>query len=225
MACAINLFDYITGTNVSNTGTWQFTSTTGSGPNVTLNVDGAGDAVYAPDAQVGAGNNPGVDFNSTETGVVTFTYTVTGDQGGGCTDTATLDITVVNGVTAGVSYSITVCSNTNQEYNLYSFLTGGTDGTSTGAEPVSLPGGTVTGSWSGDVGASGYTAGTADIDDDTFNPNGVTNGVYTYTYSVAQTGAESCENCQDSATVTITVVTAPEAGTGQPATVCNGTYA
>ncbi len=81
------------------------------------------------------------------------------------------------------------------------------------------------GVWTGSGTASpGYDANTAAGDDDTFNPLAATVGTYLFTYTVDNgdvTTPGGCTNCEATATLTINVVAAGDAGTNGAVTLCN----
>lgn len=224
MACGFGLFTLMGGSPVT-TGTWTFTSTTNGVGTANVNV-GIPPVLTLlnPGNAVGMGNNPVVDFGPASNGDYVFTYT-TGTSGT-CQDEATLTITVEDGVTAGVDANISLCSNDNTVYSIVNFLNGG-DGLIAGLDPVTPVGvgltGTLTGTGIGVVSTppgAGHVANTTNPLDDTFNPFNVAVGPYTFIYNISRNGAQNCENCQDSATVTLTVATAPSAGIDSAATVC-----
>jgi hypothetical protein len=143
-------------------------------------------------------------------------------------------VTVVDGVVAGGDREITLCSSNDMEYVLLDFLVDtNADGEGDGAgDGALLPGNLdLFGTWSywGNV-PTHITSNEIDPDQDTFNPNGLDDGKYQYTYTVNRgndgvvnpgelTG--SCNNCEASATVTINISSAPFAGVDSSITVCN----
>lgn len=235
MACSVNLFTYMDGGPTAG-GQWTFTDTTNPSSDLFANVDMGGDTTYSFGAVIGTNHTPMVDFTNSVDADYTFTYTT--GVGGSCQDEATLVVTVVNGVTAGVDFGpLTVC-NTDPatEYTLFWFLDGGT-GLVSGGGLVTTPGGTVTGAWSGNgIGTTGTSTvdtgsipigyqdqGTpSDPSDDTFIPFQISPGTYNFIYTVDQTaGADACDDCEDTKTITLEVSGAPFAGDDSMATVCS----
>jgi len=180
-----------------------------------------------------------VDFSPTATGQYLIDYVVAAD-GFGCTSTARLTINVVNGAYAGSDVSYTVCTASTSDYDVFGMLradhefNGGVY--SAGTEVISS-----TGIWSltgpNVIGGSNYnkddiSVGVAlpgisisgtDPTTLTFTPTGLPTGTYNFTYKVDQGGPSDCDNCVDEATVTFSVVSAPNAGTPQAVTLCNST--
>jgi len=220
MACSVNLFTGLLGGTPNPGGNWTFI-TPASGSYDFL-VNGLPVSLSAGNT-VGTGHLVTVDVTDTPTGTYVFRYTVAG-AGIGCSATADVTMNVVAGAVAGTSTSFTLCNTTNQAYNIYNLVRGGSTIPSSGPENPGTELISTTGTWSGTgVASSGHTAGTSSPTDNTFNPNTVTPGTYVFTYTVNQGG--TCENCVDTADVTFIVVAAPNAGTANSITVCNDTPA
>jgi gliding motility-associated-like protein len=120
----------------------------------------------------------------------TYTYTVTGTAPCAATSTASVTVTITNAPNAGTTTSTSLCSN-GAAVNLFSLLGGSAQ---------------AGGTWT--AGLTGGSLGT-------FTPGTTVPG--TYTYTVAATAP-----CTGSSTanVTVTVTTAPNAGTNNSAFIC-----
>ena len=204
MACTITLFNYLGGPPQTG-GTWVLTS---GGP-VDLSVNGGATSTYSNGNPIGVTHTVTIGVNDTAAGTYVFTYTVGSSP---CDDTATVTVTVVDGAVAGTSNTYTYCSSDGADKNLYSLL---------GMSPTPATDGV----WSG-IGttASGYVAGTASGTDNTFNPMAAGVGTYPFTYTVDNgdgTTPGGCDNCVDTAELTINVVAAGNAGTDGNVTLCN----
>ncbi|OWY22856.1 hypothetical protein C7N43_05125, partial [Sphingobacteriales bacterium UPWRP_1] len=133
-------------------------------------------------------------------GDITFAYTV--NAAAPCTpDVETVTISVIDAVSAGIGGNISLCNSEPTILDLFGLLGGATSGgtwTATGGTP--------------DAGAFNAATGT-------FNPNGHSPGVFTFTYSV--TGNGPCIN--DSEDVVITINNALNAGFDTTVDICNDT--
>lgn len=222
MACTKNLYEDLLGGTPQPGGTWTFQST---GP-TSFQVNGL-PATLSSGNTVGTNHLVDIDVSDTPTGTYVFRYTIAG-SGIGCSSFADVNLTVVAGAVAGTDVSFTLCNTTNQAYNLYNLIRGGSSIPASGGEVAGSQAVSTTGVWSGTgVASSGYTAGTSSPTDDTFNPFGVTpNPSLVFTYTVSQ-GPNSaiCPNCNDAKSVTFVIVAAPNAGTTANVTLCNDTPA
>ncbi|MCB9168959.1 MAG: gliding motility-associated C-terminal domain-containing protein [Flavobacteriales bacterium] len=134
-----------------------------------------------------------VDLGGLADGTYHFTYIVAGN--GNCPDAGTtVTITVVDQLNAGSNTSRTICGS-QTAYNLFSALNGGPD-----------PGG----SWLDNDNTNAVTNGI-------FNASLVAPGTYHFTYHLD--GAGGCPD--DSANLTVTVVSAPSAGLHGDTLVCS----
>jgi gliding motility-associated-like protein len=145
----------------------------------------------------GSWSNPGGSpfggvFNPSTDAAGNYEYTVSGIAP--CGDsTATLSITVLPTPLSGGAGSLTSCADVAQ-IDLFNVLTGNYD---------------VGGSWSDD-------SGTGQLSGSILNPNGLTPGNYDFTYTVNGNGS-----CSDqSTTVTITIVSALNAGQNSATSIC-----
>jgi len=130
-------------------------------------------------------------------GVYTFTYTVTGNAP--CIDdSAMVTITITGGPFAGFNGTLQACV-LETALDLNTGLTFGTD---------------AGGTWIDDD-------ATGQLTDSMFNAAGAGIGTYNFTYVVMGTGP--CAN--DSATITVTVVSTPNSGADGALTVCDDNFA
>jgi hypothetical protein len=144
---------------------------------------------------VNLSNPANVNFAGIAPGVYVFTYTVVGTPP--CPSAmASVTVTVNASPDAGMNNSATFC--TDAIVDLPGILLG-----------MPQPGGT----WSDDSGAGVNLSNPNSVDF-----TGVPEGDYDFTYTVSGTGS-----CPDgSATVTVTIAGAPDAGTNGTASICNG---
>ncbi|MCH2081782.1 MAG: right-handed parallel beta-helix repeat-containing protein, partial [Saprospiraceae bacterium] len=144
---------------------------------------------------VSLANPNSVDFSGVAPGTYNFTYTVSGDPSCG-PSSAVVTITVNTAPDAGQSNSSSIC----------------TDGT---ADLSGTLGGTpdAGGAWSDDDGT-----GVSLVNPSNVSFVGVAEGTYNFTYTVS--GTSPCTDA--SATVTITISGAPDAGGNGTASICNG---
>lgn len=203
MACLKSLrTDFLTGADTG--GVWTYT-----GPSaIQVQITGiSGTVQLQPGDTVGSTDNPELDFDTLaglacdNTYPNLFTYTVTS---GGCTDTATVGLTIACPPDAGTDIEIDLCES-DSAVNLYDLL-GATSND---------------GVWTGDTANPGYSDnGTGgDPTDDTFDPSASGTGTFSFTYTVSDTSTD-CP-CPDSVgVITINVDTTPEAGTGSTAEIC-----
>jgi hypothetical protein len=206
MACTTNLYDLLPAPKYPN-GTWSQT------------FDCEGGAITNPAAVTINGGYLGtVNFNSVPDGVYKFAYTVMASPG--CEPVCQeIDVTVIPGAYAGVGGSFAFCNNDNTDYLLADLLDG-VEGN--GVDPNIDD----DGEWTSGTGNDGYSdEGTPLVPlDDTYNPNGVAPGVYTFIYTVDHSEGDTpggCTNCVATATLTITISAAPAVGGDGTATVCN----
>jgi len=143
----------------------------------------------------------GAVFNASgaTAGVYQLLFTLTTPPPAGCAASATQNITVVAAPNAGTGSNTTVCNSQTTAVILNDLLTG-----SAGGGTWTLTSGTA------DAGAFNAAAGT-------FNPNAHTPTALTFTYTL--TGTPPCANATTS--VTVTIITAPNAGADGAADVCN----
>lgn len=228
--CPIILSSFLSGNDGG--GHWLYAgfSTTNPGTDPALSAFGAGPVtingtVYNQGDEVPAGtgtlDNPqAIDTTGSTEGFYGFTYqTIPGDTladcgtANYCGDCATVVVEVVSKKDAGTDGIATYCQS-QAVLSLFSLL-GGTPDTD--------------GNWaltSGNPGASAYTLSADDNgQNDTFNPQNSTEGNFVFTYTVTSTDSQgnvpACPDCTQTATVTITVVAAGNAGTPSTVTVCN----
>ena len=223
MACSKNLYTELLGGTPNPGGNWFFMEPlTGTHSFIVNGLP----VSLATGAGVGTGHLVTIDTQNTPTGTYIFQYRVAG-TGIGCSATADVTINVVAGAIAGTDVSFTLCNTTNQAYNLYNLIRGGSSIPPSGPANPGTQVISTTGVWSGSgVSSTGYAAGTASATDDTFNPNGVTPDTYVFTYTVSQGPTPlTCENCNDTANLTFIVVAAPNAGNPNEVTLCNATPA
>jgi hypothetical protein len=222
MACSKNLYDDLLGGTPGPGGEWTFQST---GPTSFL-VNGLPVSLSNGNT-VGVNHLVDIDVSDTPTGTYIFRYTIEG-SGIGCSAFADVNLIVVAGAVAGTDTSFTLCNTTNQDYNLFNLVRGGSSIPATGPALAGTQAISTTGTWSGTgIASTGYTAGTSSPTDDTFNPNGVpVNPGLVFTYTVEQgTDPLICPNCKDVRNVTFVIVAAPDAGLTANVTLCNDTPA
>ncbi len=222
MACSKNLYNDLLGGTPDPGGTWTFQST---GPTSFL-VNGL-PATLSSGNTVGTNYLVDIDVSDTPTGTYIFRYTIAG-SGIGCSSFADVNLTVVAGAVAGTDVSFTLCNTTNQAYNLFNLIRGGSSIPGSGPELAGTQSISTTGVWGGaGIASIGYTAGTGAPTDDTFNPNGVpVNPGLVFTYTVERgTDPLICSICRDVRTITFVIVAAPDAGTTANVTLCNDTPA
>ncbi len=124
---------------------------------------------------------------------VATTYTVIGTAANGCTASSTINVNAVSPSNAGISSSITLCSN-DAPIDLFSLL---------GGTPMN------TGVWTGPSGLNGGSSGN-------FNPAVNLPGIYSYTVP----GVAPCPNV--SATVTVSVNPPQNATISGASNICSG---
>lgn len=124
---------------------------------------------------------------------VATTYTVIGTAANGCTASSTINVNVVSPSNAGISSTITLCSN-DAPIDLFSLL---------GGTPMN------TGVWTGPSGLNGGSSGN-------FNPAVNLPGIYSYTVP----GVAPCPNV--SATVTVSVNPPQNATISGASNICSG---
>lgn len=219
MACTITLFDYLGGPKDTG-GDWTFDpGATGTSP-VRADFNGI-DTTYSAGNPI-TGSDDTLTFApnaSTAAGTYVFQYAA----GETCTTPATVTITVVNGVYAGVSVEMSWCTvDPNPPYNMLAQIVGATL-----PNPMSL-----TGRWtSDDYGVAGHNDGgsTTDATDDTFDPNLAAAGTYIFTYTVdgdttdgLTYGEDDCDSCVSTSTLTINILDTYASGVTLPGpfTVC-----
>lgn len=151
-----------------------------------------------PDA--GSFNAAAATFNPDghTAGDLTFAYTVT--AAAPCADDVeTVTVSISDAVSAGVGGSLGLCNNTPTILDLFGLLGGASTG----------------GTWANTSGVA--DAGAFDPIAGTFDPNGHSAGIFTFTYTVS--GAAPCVD--DSEDIVITINTALNAGTDISIDVCN----
>ena len=212
MACVVSLFDTLGGTKDTG-GNWYITAKP-AGQGLPFNIN-YGEGVACPttgntlnvDAiwkAIGTGEEICVDLSGVAPGDYEFTYVVPDpsdpdDCGVGCNDCSVVTITVVDAPVDGDP--VEFCENETSPQNLLALLGGSPN---------------ANGNWNGPV---EWVTGESDDDNganDSFIPNELGEGVFTFTYTVANT--ESCADCQ--ATVEVTITAAPMAGDDGSATIC-----
>lgn len=180
-----------------------------------------------PDAgdPVSGGDNPSITVDDSTPGYYSLTYTVTV---GGCSDDINLVLPVFPTAQVGSNCVVLACSEDDDDMNLYDLWDNALSGTGCGTAPVSCLAENI--GWHSGNGlsvVSAYSNGSTstDITDDTFNPDGVSAGNYTFVFThitpLPSPWTTSCANCISSATLTITVQTSPNAGTSASVAVCN----
>ncbi len=146
------------------------------------------------DDATGALTGSMVDLTVLTAGMYDFTYTVVGM--GSCTpDNVTVTVTIEDEPEAGTATPFILCEAdlaANSPFDLFGQLTGNDAG----------------GTWSDDDATGALTGSNVDL-------TALTPGSYNFTYTVSNN-----TGCDDTATVTITIETQPEAGTGTPFVVC-----
>lgn len=226
MACQKSLFTYLGGTP-GTTGSWKMGNVNGvSGTisnldwgegNVNPNTS-PGDPLPNQNATFTTGNSIGtmpylwIDTESVAAGVYTFTYTI---GSGGCADTSTVTVTVVNGADSGTAAtSLTYCSTSSTLVTMFNDWLDGTPD--------------ATGTWTIDpLASAAVAANNVSIPtDDTFNPSLVSvpdNSSVTlnFAYTVTVSGAAGCTFCTDTTNITVTVADAGDAGADGAVTLCN----
>jgi hypothetical protein len=224
MACPKNLrTDLLTGANTG--GAWTY-----NGFNANIGATPAAPTVYPQVAGtaiplnlnnsaapvIPGGDNPSVTTDAADIGFHFFTYNV---AIGDCTDSQVVILQVLPAVDAGADFNLSLCENGSSVVIYDEWVTNGTN------PPLNIAGTT---EWASASASSAYVPGSTadDITDDTFDPSLAAIGTYTYVFTVSATGQESgytinCTDCTKTATVTISVVQAPVAGTAQTIAVCN----
>lgn len=213
MACIVDLFAQLEGSPDTG-GNWFYT---GAAP-ATFSADTcpndppAATASYSPGDQLGTGEDICVDLTGLSPDSYEFTYVLPSpntpdDCGVDCVACATVTVEVLAAPVDGdpVEY----CSGDCDPVNLYGLL-GNTPSTS-GDWSYSGPG-----TWGPSGGQSVDGLG----NNDTFKPctaTGIGVGVHTFTYTV-ESDPSGCAECV--ATVEVTVVEAPDAGSDGVAAVC-----
>lgn len=149
---------------------------------------------------VNISNPSSVDFTGVTVGTYSFRYTV---GTGACSDSTLVTVNVVAGANAGFNSNVSMC-------------------TSDPTMAFLVPGGDTGGMFSGTVPSGvvvNYNPANPSFN---VNPNGTYTGSFTLTYTVATPGSPAgCSNCTDTSTHTVTIVSAPNAGTGSSITVCS----
>lgn len=215
MPCTITPYNLLTGQKQTG-GRWSLAS---GGP-VNISVNGGAFSVVSNGNNIGNAHDITLGFDQTAANVYVLRYSVGVAP---CVDTADLTITVVAGAKAGIDRTETYCNVNNTQINLFDLLRGG-NGSGTGTGVVDN-----NGVWSGTgtVGNPAYIPGGTVPTDDVFQPNlttfgpGVTNRTFTFVYTVTKNGDPTCDNCVDTATITINVTLQPNAGGDASVTVCN----
>lgn len=207
MACIVDLFSELGGTPDTG-GNWYVTDAPGYPFDMAYGTCPAAATpltITAVNQIVGSGEDICVDMAGVTPGSYEFTYVLPDpndptDCGTDCISCATVTIDVREAPEDGdpVEY----CENDNDSYNLYALL-GNTPSTD--------------GNWSCDCGA--FTGESDDNvgNNDTFIPSNIGVGVHTFTYTV-NSDPGGCAECV--ATVEVTVIEAPSAGTDGTASVC-----
>lgn len=207
MACIVDLFAELGGTPdtggnwyVTDAPAFPFDMAYGTCPAAATPLTGVVD-----NDQIGTGEDICVDLAGVGPGDYEFTYVVPSPEGPAscgtdCIGCATVTITVHEAPVDGAP--VEYCENDTDAYNLYALL---------GNAP------STDGNWSCDCGAF-----TGESDDnlgsnDTFMPSNIGVGVHTFTYTI-NSDPPGCAECV--ATIEVTVVEAPSAGTDGVAAVC-----
>lgn len=206
MACIVDLFAELGGTPDTG-GNWYATGAPAFDYDLLYGTcpAAATPLTVSDNEQIGTGEAICVDLAGVTAGNYEFTYVVPSPEGPAscgtdCIGCATVTITVHEAPVDGdpVEY----CENDTDAYNLYSLL-GNTPSTD--------------GNWSCNCGA--FTGESDDNlgNNDTFMPSNIGVGVHTFTYTI-NSDPSGCAECV--ATVEVTVVEAPSAGTDGVAAVC-----
>ena len=191
--CIISLFSKIpsSGPTVMTSGNWFLDPTSSTITGLRWGIGAAPDVppviwattAFAPGVQIGAGPYLFIDPDNVAAGTYKFTYRV-GEIGSTCVASATITLTVVNGVTAGTALTgITYCADDITNHNISPLFSGQSAG----------------GTWSGTGVALGPPAWVAA--NTTFNPSeapvpaGQTAN-YTFIYSVTAAGGPHSEDCK-----------------------------
>lgn len=202
MACSIPLSSFYSGTTGTPSINYVGYSSTGTAPSsfvssaipIQINNMLATTALsgLAPTATVTAPGNVTPGFYH-------FTITVTGTAG--CDASGSFFVRVLGGAASVATRTINVCNNVNNNFNLFNPFVGSTGATCNFCgSPISS---STAGNWSVLTGTGGFTA--AGATGSSFNPNGLTPGLYSFRYTIqgpapipGYTVAPGCGDCGDS---------------------------
>ena len=156
-----------------------------------------------------------VCFDGADTGFHKFTYEV---ETGSCSATADIEIQVLDTPDPGTPPGTQTYCTADDAFTIWDLWS-------------SAP--AVAGTWkvsSTGLASPGYNdeGSASDITDDTFDPGAATPGTYTFIHTITVTNPSSgthptnCAGCTQEATITISIVETPNAGTPSNITVCNG---
>jgi hypothetical protein len=253
MACNTNLFPLL-GSGVFIGGTWSLTAFSNSPATITVShseTDGSyinssiDTSTQLPFELATEASTLFINPDNMSPGTYTFTYTATT---GGCTDSSTIEFTVVDGANSGFgdTNNITVCSNDTSELYLIDLLNGNygttqlTDTSLTLTDSVNYTNEVaviVNGNISNPVGTiSNYTvdtAGLGSLDENSVldiaamitetgaSNDGDTVEINYISTRIAGSPEAGCTNCVETTTILITVEAPPNAGTDNTVTICN----
>jgi hypothetical protein len=219
MACCINV-SHTSIPPADAGGVWYYTS----GPTPTVTVT-AGTGCSGTSQEVDDNNDEVInlsggsfsfDADGKDVGNYVFTYILA--EGQACEVSQTYTIAVIAPPEAGENDSGgTHCETSTDTLDIWACI--GCDTltcVTTGTWSGTTPGG---GTWNNTTPGFTWTPATPAA---TFNLTGRAAGTYTFTYTASASGTNpNCTNCTDTATCTVVITEAPNAGSPASTTVCN----
>lgn len=211
MACCININHTVLGGSTTAGGAWEYTSGPENPTTVTTgqNCSGTPQNVATGGNITLTGGYFSFDATGKAEGDYIFTYTLL--AGEVCEVENTYTISVVGAPIAGEDGDDgPYCEGETTPIDIWACI---------GCDVLTCD---TTGTWSGNGGTHANFTWTPGVPSAIFDPTGVGDDIYIFTYTVENTSATmTCDNCTQSVTCEVVIENAPNAGTAGSDTVCN----